>query len=88
MCAAATLLLERSLLIESLMSQDRNEAAERSFPEGRATEEQTEKIDAIVGDEALGYDGSARGEHSGEASEPMEESLSDTLAKNRPDQVK
>jgi hypothetical protein len=52
------------------------------------TEEQTEKIDAIVGDEALGYDGSGRGEHSGQASAPHKERLSDALANNRPEQVK
>lgn len=53
-----------------------------------ATEEQNEKIDAIVGDEVLGYDGSGRGEHSGQVSTPGKERFSDALANNRPDQVK
>ena len=53
-----------------------------------AKEEQNVKIDAIVGDEALGYDGSGRGEHSGQASEPNKERLTDALANNRPEQVK
>jgi hypothetical protein len=35
-----------------------------------STEEQTQKIEAIVGDEVLGYDGSARGEHSGQEADP------------------
>ena len=55
----------------------------------KATEEQVEKIDAIVGDEALGYDGSGRGEHSGQESEgKVGDSLEDTLADNRPDDLK
>jgi len=33
-----------------------------------AMEEQTQKIDAIVGDEVLGYEGSGREEHSGQKS--------------------
>jgi hypothetical protein len=53
-----------------------------------ATEEQMEKIDAIVGDEVLGYEGSGRGEHSGQESEPTDERLSDRLADNRPEQMK
>ena len=54
-----------------------------------ATEEQTQKIDAIVGDEALGYEGSAREEHSGGGNPPPEdEELEDRLADNRPDQMK
>jgi hypothetical protein len=59
-----------------LMSHDADKAEEPRFiEEQRATEEQTDKIDAIVGDEALGYDGSGRGEHSGQVSEANEESL-------------
>jgi hypothetical protein len=58
----------------------------------KSTEEQTEKIDAIVGDEALGYEGGARGEHSGQQSPrkqgPSADPLGDSLADNRPDQVK
>lgn len=56
-----------------------------------ATEDQTEKIDAIVGDQALGYDGAARGEHSGQESghdEPANEGPVDDLADNRPDQMR
>jgi hypothetical protein len=72
-----------------LMSHDKDKAEEPRFIEEQgATEEQTEKIDAIVGDEVLGYDGSARGEHSGQVSEANEESLADALADNRPEQVK
>jgi hypothetical protein len=56
----------------------------------KSTEEQTEKIDAIVGGEVLGYEGSAQAEHSGQ--EPPRDQgndgLADTLADNRPDQVK
>jgi len=60
--------------------------------EEKSTEEQNVKIDAIVGNEALGYEGSARGEHSGQdgadgKSEPADP-LADSLADNRPDQVK
>ena len=62
---------------------------EHFIEEQGAKEEQTEKIDAIVGDEVLGYDGSARGEHSGqESSEPDDERLGDMLADNRPEQMK
>jgi hypothetical protein len=52
-----------------------------------ATEEQNQKIDAIVGDEALGYEGSGRGEHSGQ-NPSREKDLKDSLADNRPDQMK
>lgn len=56
-----------------------------------ATEEQNQKIDAIVGDEVLGYEGSARGEHSGQdsaAGTPATPDQKDRLADNRPEQVK
>lgn len=59
-----------------------------STQEQGATEEQTEKIDAIVGEEVLGYEGSSPGEHSGQEPKPAEERLSDRLADNRPEQVK
>lgn len=59
-----------------------------STQEQGATEEQTEKIDAIVGDEVLGYEGSSPGEHSGQESEPSGERLGDRLADNRPEQMK
>ena len=59
--------------------------AERSREEQGAKEEQTEKIDAIVGDEVLGYDGSGRGEHSGQ--EPTSDGSTDALANNRPEEV-
>ena len=52
-----------------------------------ATEEQTQKIDAIVGNEVLGYEGEAHGEHSGQESTPHEETVPDTLADNRPEQM-
>ena len=71
------------------MSDDKNASEQPHFVEEQgATEEQTQKIDAIVGDEVLGYDGSGRGEHSGQASVPHEERIGDALADNRPDQVK
>ena len=54
----------------------------------KSTEEQTEKIDAIVGDEALGYQGSAHGEHSGERAPRRKDGLAEDLADNRPEQVK
>jgi len=55
----------------------------------KSTEEQMQKIDAIVGDEVLGYDGSAKGEHSGQPT-PRDagDGLADSLADNRPDQLK
>lgn len=59
----------------------------RSHEEQGATEEQTEKIDAIAGDEVLGYEGSGRGEHSGQEESPVPDRLSDTLANNRPEEV-
>lgn len=71
------------------MSQE-NDAPQdpRLIEEQGATEEQNVKIDAIVGDEVLGYDGSGRGEHSGQASAPNKERVTDPLANNRPEQVK
>jgi hypothetical protein len=56
----------------------------------KSTEEQNEKIEAIVGNEVLGYEGSGHGEHSGQEAEevPKQDRLGDDLADNRPDQVK
>lgn len=58
----------------------------------KSTEEQNVKIDAIVGDEVLGYDGPARGEHSGQDAAGGEDrvanGLNETLADNRPEQLK
>jgi hypothetical protein len=74
------------------MSHDPNDPKDANEPriiyEQGAIEERNEKIDAIVGDEVLGYDGSARGEHSGQASEQTEDSLTDSLANNRPEDMK
>ncbi|HEX7705799.1 MAG TPA: hypothetical protein VF701_04995 [Thermoanaerobaculia bacterium] len=53
-----------------------------------ATEDQVKKIDAIDVEDALGSEGSARGEHSGQNSPREKEGMSDHLADNRPDQVK
>ena len=56
-----------------------------------AIEEQNQKIDAIVGDEVLGYEGSAHGEHSGQdaaAGKRVVPDQADRLADNRPEQVK
>jgi hypothetical protein len=55
----------------------------------KSTEEQTVKIDAIVGDEVLGYEGSAQPEVSGQqAPQEQDDRLGDRLADNRPEQVK
>lgn len=58
----------------------------------KSTEEQLEKIDAIVGDEVLGYEGSARPEHSGQESpvdpDQTKNGLEDELADNRPEQIR
>ncbi|HEY0160467.1 MAG TPA: hypothetical protein VGF28_24480 [Thermoanaerobaculia bacterium] len=71
------------------MSDDKNAPEEQHFVEEQgATEEQTEKIDAIVGDEVLGYEGSGRGEHSGQESAPHDERDSGALADNRPEDLK
>jgi hypothetical protein len=59
-----------------------------SDDEKGATEEQMEKISAIKGSEALGYEGSGREEHSGENSPRKSGKLTDELADNKPDQVK
>ena len=67
--------------------QDETKESRVLYEQG-ATEERNEKIDAIVGDEVLGYEGSGRGEHSGQASEPSEGSLIDSLAHNRPEDVR
>jgi hypothetical protein len=55
--------------------------------EEKSTEEQNVKIDAIVGDEALGYEKPAHGEHSGQKDPEKGDGLADTLADNRPDQL-
>ena len=63
----------------------------REVEEQGAKEEQVQKIDAIVGDEVLGYEGTARGEHSGQSAEDApagNDTLEDRLADNRPEQVK
>ncbi len=73
------------------MSNDRKRNDQGGIEEKGANEEQTQKIDAIVGDEALGYEGSARGEHSGQTAgrgKRPDGGLEDRLADNRPDQVK
>lgn len=71
------------------MSHDKDDGPEepRFIEEQGATEEQTEKIDAIVGDEVLGYNGSGRSEHSGQLSAPKKERVTDALANNRPEQL-
>jgi len=50
----------------------------------QSTEEQNEKIDVIKGNEALGYDGAGREEHSGQNSPEEPEKLTDELADNLP----
>ena len=60
----------------------------RYVEEQGATEEQNVKIDAIVGNEVLGYAGSGRPEHSGQHIEREgNRGLGDDLADNRPEQV-
>ncbi|HEX6085548.1 MAG TPA: hypothetical protein VF266_13550 [Thermoanaerobaculia bacterium] len=62
----------------------------KDIEEKGAKENQNQKIDAIVGDEVLGYEGTAHGEHSGQSAEGDEnrdDALEDRLADNRPDQV-
>ena len=56
----------------------------------KSTEEQNQKIDAIVGDEVLGYEGAAKAEISGQQSpdDLAGDGLGDSLADNRPEQVK
>ena len=58
------------------------------MPDEKSTEEQNVKIDAIVGDESLGYGGPTHGEHSGQNSPREKKNIGDGLADNRPDQVK
>jgi hypothetical protein len=60
----------------------------RGMSEQKSTEEQNQKIDAIVGDEALGYKGSSPAEHSGQDSGREKDRIGDQLADNRPDQLK
>ena len=52
-----------------------------------AREDQMQKIDAIVGDEVLGYEGSGSPEHSGQTSSRSDDGFEDRLADNRPDQT-
>ena len=55
----------------------------------KSTEDKMQKIDAIVGSEALGYEGNAREEHSGGANPPRRESSDpkDNLADNKPEDL-
>ncbi len=80
--------MEWVLLVFASMDNGKDEADNLVIYEQGATEEQTEKIEAIVGREVLGYDGSGQGEHSGQDLARDEERLSDTLADNRPEQIK
>ena len=52
--------------------------------QNRPTEDQVEKIDAIVGSESMGYEGAGREEHSGENSPKSSGDLKDELADNKP----
>jgi hypothetical protein len=55
----------------------------------KSTEEQVVRIDAIVGDEALGYKGEGREEHSGEKvrDDGDDTDIGHDIADNRPDQI-
>jgi hypothetical protein len=73
------------------MKQDKEHPHPEGIEEKGAKEDQNQKIDAIVGNEVLGYEGSARGEHSGqtgEKSDRRDDSLEDRLADNRPEQTR
>lgn len=73
------------------MSNERAVPQPEERHEKGAMEEDVQKIDAILGDEVLGYEGTAHGEHSGQDSandERTDGSLEDRLADNRPDQMK
>ena len=72
------------------MSDDPSTQEQEGVEEQGAKEEQTQKIDAIVGDEVLGYEGSAHGElgQSSARDEHPGDGLEDRLADNRPEQVK
>jgi hypothetical protein len=80
-----------ALAADSGMSEHKQPEQHYGREEQGAKEEQTQKIDAIIGDEVLGYEGTAHGEHSGQdsAKRPVEgDKLEDRLAHNRPAEVK
>ena len=73
------------------MSDEQKTPEQGIIYEQGAVEEQMQKIDAIVGDEVLGYEGSGREEHSGQISagdESRDDGLEDRLADNRSEQMK
>jgi hypothetical protein len=72
------------------MTDSRLERHPEGIEEQGAKEEQVQQIDAIVGDEVLGYEGAGRPEHSGRNAVPDKagDGLGDRLADNRPDQTR
>jgi hypothetical protein len=73
------------------MSDEQPASQRDEIEEQGAMEEQNQKIDAIVGTEVLGYEGSGHEEHTGQksAGDPRrEDGLKDRLADNRPEQMK
>ena len=73
------------------MSDERSTPERGEIEEQGAVEAQTQKIDAIVGDEVLGYEGSGHEEHSGQSiavDQRRKDGLKDRLADNRPEQIK
>lgn len=74
------------------MNEHKQPEPQSGREEQGAKEEQIQKIDAIIGDEVLGYEGTAHGEHSGQDSakgkSPEGDKLEDRLAHNRPTEVK
>ena len=60
----------------------------RFIEEHGAKEEQNTKIDANVGNDALGYQVTGRPEHSGQHVERERADLGDDLADNRPEQTR
>ena len=53
----------------------------------KSTEEMVERIEVIQGDEALGYTGGSKEEHSGENRPKKSGTLKDGLADNKPEDM-
>jgi len=70
------------------MADKRSTDKSSAEPAGKSTEDQMEKIDAIVGSEVLGYEGGAREEISG-GTAPRKKSgdPKDSLADNKPEDL-
>ncbi|MEO8216684.1 MAG: hypothetical protein ABI718_06335 [Acidobacteriota bacterium] len=65
------------------MDEKKPITAEADGPDDKgAVESEVERIGTIKGDEALGYEGEGREEHSGENEPAKDETLEDELADN------